>query len=210
MLGGIGDKTAEKIWEAVANYYRTGLQSARKFEEKWEQDEIKCSTGSKALDELLGGGVTSGQVTQIYGEKGMGKTQLCNTVAVYALLPKKLGELYDLDKIDPKQRPRVVWIDTEYKFRTQKIRQIIEHRFPDLDPASIIENILVYRSSEAEDILRTIKVILVIENNTNAITINLSLNIAIIIIEPFVIIKCMVISLFIITVLKVQSLFIPI
>lgn len=35
------------------------------------------STGSKALDALLGGGVRTGMVTDVYGESGSGKSQLC-------------------------------------------------------------------------------------------------------------------------------------
>jgi RecA/RadA recombinase len=38
------------------------------------------STGSKAIDSLLGGGVRAGMVTDIYGESGSGKSQLCFTL----------------------------------------------------------------------------------------------------------------------------------
>ncbi len=45
-------------------------------------------TGSKCIDSLLGGGVETGTVTQIYGESGTGKTtlclMLCKTVAEFA------------------------------------------------------------------------------------------------------------------------------
>lgn len=38
------------------------------------------STGSKAMDALLGGGVRTGMVTDVYGESGSGKSQLCFTL----------------------------------------------------------------------------------------------------------------------------------
>lgn len=38
------------------------------------------STGSKALDAMLGGGVRGGFLTDIYGESGSGKSQLCFTL----------------------------------------------------------------------------------------------------------------------------------
>lgn len=38
------------------------------------------STGSKAIDSLLGGGVRTGMVTDVYGESGSGKSQLCFTL----------------------------------------------------------------------------------------------------------------------------------
>ena len=42
----------------------------------------KYSTGCKNIDELLGGGFESGTVTQLYGEAGSGKTNICLQVAV--------------------------------------------------------------------------------------------------------------------------------
>jgi DNA repair protein RadB len=42
----------------------------------------KYSTGCKSIDELLGGGFESGTVTQLYGEAGSGKTNICLQVAV--------------------------------------------------------------------------------------------------------------------------------
>jgi RecA/RadA recombinase len=38
------------------------------------------STGSKAIDSLLGGGIRQGMVTDVYGESGSGKSQLCFTL----------------------------------------------------------------------------------------------------------------------------------
>jgi RecA/RadA recombinase len=38
------------------------------------------STGSKAMDSLLGGGVRTGMLTDVYGESGSGKSQLCFTL----------------------------------------------------------------------------------------------------------------------------------
>lgn len=42
----------------------------------------KHSTGCKSIDELLGGGLESGTVTQLYGEAGSGKTNICLQAAV--------------------------------------------------------------------------------------------------------------------------------
>lgn len=41
---------------------------------------MTISTGSKAIDALLGGGVRTGMVTDVYGESGSGKSQLCFTL----------------------------------------------------------------------------------------------------------------------------------
>ena len=42
--------------------------------------KANISTGSKALDGLLGGGIHTGMITDIYGESGSGKSQLCFTL----------------------------------------------------------------------------------------------------------------------------------
>jgi DNA repair protein RadA len=45
---------------------------------------MRCSTGSKALDELLLGGIETQAVTEFYGEFGSGKSQICHTLAAIA------------------------------------------------------------------------------------------------------------------------------
>ena len=42
----------------------------------------KYSSGCNRIDELLGGGFESGTVTQLYGEAGSGKTNICLQVAI--------------------------------------------------------------------------------------------------------------------------------
>ena len=53
--------------------------------------------GCKELDDLLGGGIERGCITEIYGEGGSGKTNLCLQVAINVA---KMGEM-------------VVYVDTE-------------------------------------------------------------------------------------------------
>lgn len=43
---------------------------------------FQLTTGSKELDKLLGGGIETGSITEIFGEFRTGKTQLCHTLAV--------------------------------------------------------------------------------------------------------------------------------
>ena len=43
-----------------------------------ERDSITTfSSGCSIIDQTLGGGIRLGQVTELYGESGCGKTQLC-------------------------------------------------------------------------------------------------------------------------------------
>ena len=43
---------------------------------------IKITTGSTKLDELLGGGIETGSITEIFGEFRTGKTQICHMLCV--------------------------------------------------------------------------------------------------------------------------------
>jgi len=45
-------------------------------------DLIYITTGSRDLDTLLGGGIETGSITELFGEFRCGKTQLCHTLAV--------------------------------------------------------------------------------------------------------------------------------
>ncbi|HKU48600.1 MAG TPA: ATPase domain-containing protein [Nitrososphaera sp.] len=69
---------------------------------------ILISTGSESLDDLLGGGIRSGMITDVYGESGSGKTQLCFTLAVNCA----------------KNGDRVLFVDTAGTFRPERILEI--------------------------------------------------------------------------------------
>lgn len=48
---------------------------------------IFLTTGSRELNKLLGGGIETGSITEMFGEFRTGKTQLCHTLAVTCQLP---------------------------------------------------------------------------------------------------------------------------
>lgn len=66
------------------------------------------STGSKALDNVLGGGIRSGMITDIYGESGSGKSQLCFTLCANCA----------------KDSSNVLFVDTTGTFRAERIMEI--------------------------------------------------------------------------------------
>jgi meiotic recombination protein DMC1 len=49
---------------------------------------IGLSTGSKGLDSILGGGIMTMSITEVFGEFRCGKTQMAHTLCVTAQLPK--------------------------------------------------------------------------------------------------------------------------
>jgi DNA repair protein RadA len=92
----------------------------------------RISTGSKSLDGMLGGGIETGAVTQFYGDPVTGKTQLCHTLCVMLPLPYE-----------------VIYIDTERRFRPERIQSISISR--ELDAQSILKRIKVAKPLDSNE-----------------------------------------------------------
>ena len=78
----------------------------------------RISTGSKSFDDLLGGGIETKAVTEVYGEFGTGKTQLCHTLCLMVQQPASGGGL----------AAKAIYIDTESTFRPERIVSIAQAR----------------------------------------------------------------------------------
>lgn len=63
----------------------------------------KYSTGCKNIDELLGGGFESGTVTQLYGEAGSGKTNICLQAAIECVRKGKAVIFIDSEGFSPER-----------------------------------------------------------------------------------------------------------
>jgi DNA repair protein RadA len=98
----------------------------------------RISTGVKSLDELLGGGIETKAITEVVGEFGSGKTQLCHQLSVMVQLPEDKGGL----------RAKALYIDTENTFRPERIMQIAKYR--GLDPHEALKNILYARAYNSD------------------------------------------------------------
>eukprot|EP00917_Polyrhabdina_sp_WS-2016_P026327 GHVP01056576.1.p1 GENE.GHVP01056576.1~~GHVP01056576.1.p1 ORF type:complete len:345 (+),score=72.42 GHVP01056576.1:579-1613(+) len=134
---GMTDVKVEKIKEIVNKILGAGFVSAMDYSIKRQQC-FKVSTGSTAFDQLLGGGIESMSITEVFGEFRTGKTQICMTLCVTAqLVETPSGE-----------RGKVAFIDTEGTFRPGRIREIAE-RFG-IDPEEALENVVFARAFNTE------------------------------------------------------------
>jgi DNA repair protein RAD51 len=89
---GISEQKAQKLKDIIkANQLvPIGFKTAtNRLEDLKEQ--IFLATGSSALDNLLGGGIETGSLTEIFGEFRTGKTQLCHTLCVTVQRPLDQG-----------------------------------------------------------------------------------------------------------------------
>lgn len=80
-IKGVSEAKAEKILLEAAKVVPMGFTTATDIHQK-RSEIIQLTTGSKELDRLLGGGIETGSITEIFGEFRTGKTQLCHTLAV--------------------------------------------------------------------------------------------------------------------------------
>jgi len=130
-VGGITEGNAVKIIQAARKMANIGgFESGDKVFER-RKSVKKITTGSKDLDELLGGGIETQSITEFFGEFGSGKTQICHQLAVNVQLPENEGGL----------EGSVVIIDTENTFRPERIIQMAEAK--GLDGNEVLKNIYV-------------------------------------------------------------------
>lgn len=129
----IGEGTAGKIINGARQMLKMGFVSADKV---WKQRQAmsKITTGSKTLDELLGGGIETQAITEMYGPFGSGKSQIGFQLSVNVQLPEEKGGL----------NGNCLFIDTENTFRPNRIIQMAQSQ--GLDPDKILKNIFVARA----------------------------------------------------------------
>lgn len=127
---GISEQKADKLLQEAMRHCRMGFTNALEFMAK-RTDLIQLTTGSRALDSLLDGGVESGSITELFGEFRTGKSQLCHTLAVTCQLPVDRGG----------GEGKCLYIDTEGTFRPTRLIEIAKHYR--LDESSVLGNVAV-------------------------------------------------------------------
>ncbi|MFW9950983.1 MAG: DNA repair and recombination protein RadA, partial [Candidatus Thorarchaeota archaeon] len=141
---GLGEKTIIKLVKSSMDKLNIGFKSA---EDVWEHRRTiaKISTGSQELDDLLGGGIETGSITEFFGEFRTGKTQIAHQLCVNVQLPKEQGGLDG----------NALYIDTEGTFRPERIIQMAEGL--DLDHKKILKSIIFGRAYNSDHQVLLIK-----------------------------------------------------
>jgi DNA repair protein RadA len=111
----VGESTASDIVQAAREHadiggFESGAQVLERRNEigklSWQIDEV---------DDMLGGGVETQSITEVYGEFGAGKSQVTHQLSVNVQLPKEHGGL----------RGSVIFIDSEDTFRPERIDDMV-------------------------------------------------------------------------------------
>jgi len=132
---GISEQKAVKIKEIIKanDLVHLGFQTATSRLESLKE-MIYVSTGSRDLDTLLGGGIETGSLTEIFGEFRTGKTQICHTLCVNVQKPLDQGGA----------EGKAIYIDTEGTFRPQKLTAIAERY--GMNPEEVLDNVICARA----------------------------------------------------------------
>ncbi len=134
---GLGLKTAQKLVKTAQDVEKMGFKSADII---WEKRKLlnKLTTGSQNLDDLLGGGIEPGAVTELFGEYRTGKTQVVHQLCVNVQLQYEQGGL----------EGSALYVDTEGTFRPERIIQMASGL--DLDYNDVLRNITVGRAYNSD------------------------------------------------------------
>jgi len=126
-------RMVEGAREAISQTLSLGFVTAAEIWEK-RKNKMRCTTGSRALDSLLAGGIETQAITELFGEYAVGKTQLCLSLCVKSQLKPEEGGLAG----------GVLYFDTEGTFSPERIQQIAEGT--GLDSKPILDGITVSRA----------------------------------------------------------------
>jgi len=130
---GVTEAVGRKIIQSARDMLEMGFESGDELLAK-RALVYKISTGCKAFDEMLGGGVESSSIVEAFSQYGGGKTQLAQILCV------------QIQKEDPEAV--AVYIDTEGSFRPERIKQLAEAQ--GLDPDAVLKNIKVARAYNSD------------------------------------------------------------
>lgn len=133
---GLSEAKVDKIKEAAAKIQDAGFISALEYSLK-RAVVFTVSTGCEDFDRLLGGGIQSMSITEVFGEFRTGKTQLCLTLCITCQLPDPHGQV-----------GKAAFIDTEGTFRPERLKGIAA-RFG-LDPDEALDNVIFARAFNTE------------------------------------------------------------
>jgi len=134
---GMGESVCKKLITAASDSLQMGFETANQLLER-RATVGRITTGSKALDTLLGGGIETRSITEFYGRYGSGKTQIALQLCVNAQLPKEQGGMGG----------GALYIDTEGTFRPERVRQMAEAA--GIDPTEALEKIFVARAFNSD------------------------------------------------------------
>ncbi|GLV35975.1 Rad51 recombinase D [Carabus blaptoides fortunei] len=116
MLTNITNLTYKEVLDIrkhILNTYSAKIHNGLNYYNHLLQTTSLTSTSIKNLDNLLGGGLLSGNIYEFCGFSSSGKTQICFTIAV------NISQYFE---------KCIYYIDTKHDFSARKLQNILEER----------------------------------------------------------------------------------
>ncbi len=136
-IADLGNKKAQSIITESRKLLDIGFESGKdRFDKRKQMKRI--TTSSKNFDEILGGGIETQAITEVYGEYGSAKTQISHQLSCNVQLPEEEGGL----------NREAIYIDTEDTFTPTRIEQMAEANGQDVE--EVLENIHVARAFNSD------------------------------------------------------------
>ncbi|CED84399.1 family atpase dmc1 [Phaffia rhodozyma] len=163
-IKGLSEAKVEKLKDVALKLLPSAIMTATEVSTRRES-AVMISTGSKAVDAMLGGGISTQSVTEVYGEFRTGKSkssknlisarsislpkcsssaQLAHTLCVMTQLPVEMGG----------GGGKAAYLDTEGTFRADRIKAIAERA--GVDGKLACDNITYARAYNSEQQLELI------------------------------------------------------
>src|SRR4030043_41506 len=139
---GLSTNSAKQlIWQARQSLNLTSFTPAAQIQENYQH----ATTLSTELDRILGGGISTGRITEVFGAFKSGKTCLSHTLAIAVQLPPGKGGL----------GKTCAFIDTENTFSKEKAARIAKRvGFDPTEALSRILHVKVFSSDHQAQMVR--------------------------------------------------------
>ncbi|XP_015786691.1 DNA repair protein RAD51 homolog 4 [Tetranychus urticae] len=108
-------------------YYSTPLVNLSSLFKETSEKRYVYTTGCPRLDEMIDGGIFSGEITSIMGQSCSGKTQFVHHMALQMAIQGK----------------EVIYIDTDGSFSAERLAQMYDETLPELDKESVLQKVIV-------------------------------------------------------------------
>ena len=133
----LGESKAQNIITESRKHLDIGFETGKeRFDKRQEMKRI--TTSSDNFDEILGGGIETQAITEVYGEYGSAKTQISHQLALNVQRTNENGGL----------NREAIYIDTEDTFIPDRIEQMAEDT--EIDAEEALEGIHVARAFNSD------------------------------------------------------------
>ena len=157
-IKGLSEAKVDKMKEAVLKICGSNAGFCTALQHSLNRRNVfRVGTGSMELNKLLGGGLESMAITEVFGEFRTGKTQLSHTLCVTSQMPGENGysggKVIYLGKNSTSNHSLLYFhdfvpSDTENTFRPDRLRPIADRY--NLDQEAVLDNVLYSRAYTSE------------------------------------------------------------